>query len=222
VIERPVISPIQSDEPIVEARIGARGSGAGLGPMIPPGFRAMSVRVNDVVGVAGFVLPGMRVDVLVTANLPGRQDSVTATALQNVPVLSAGQTIQSDGKGQPISATVVTLLVNPAQAEALTLANSEGKIQLVLRNATDQEVARTTGRSLRDLYSSGLAESSPGPPPAPRPVEAVRRVAPPRTAVAALAPPPVQASLPSPAPEQVMIIRGNLKTVETAAPPDGK
>jgi pilus assembly protein CpaB len=156
---------------------------------------------------------------LVTANLPSRQESVTATALQNVLVLSAGQTIQSDGKGQPISATVVTLLVNPGQAEALTLANSEGKIQLVLRNATDQEVARTTGRSLRDLYSSGVAQPAPDAP-ARRPVETGRERTgtPLRTMVAVPAAPPVQATLPPPAPEQVMIIRGNQKTVETAAP----
>ena len=111
VLERPVISAIQADEPVVEARVAVKGSGMGLGPLIPPGMRAVSVRVNDVVGVAGFVLPGMRVDVLVTGKPPNRTDTETQTVLQNITVLSAGQSIQTDGKSQPIVAPVVTLLV---------------------------------------------------------------------------------------------------------------
>ena len=110
-----MISAIQADEPVVEARLAVKGSGVGLGPMIPPGMRAVSVRVNDVVGVAGFVLPGMRVDVLVTGKPPIAPDTETQTVLQNITVLSAGQTIQTDGKSQPIVAPVVTLLVNPAR-----------------------------------------------------------------------------------------------------------
>ena len=86
-LERPVISPIQANEPVVEARLAVKGSGSGLGPLIPPGMRAISVRVNDVVGVAGFVLPGMRVDVLVTGKPPNRSDTETQTVLQNISVL---------------------------------------------------------------------------------------------------------------------------------------
>ena len=119
VLERSVVSPIEQDEPVVEVRIAPKGSGVGLSPMIPPGLRAMAVRVNDVVGVAGYVLPGMRVDVLVTGHPPDVKDMVTATVLQNIPVLSAGQTIQADTKGQPISTTVVTLLVSPPQQKLL-------------------------------------------------------------------------------------------------------
>jgi pilus assembly protein CpaB len=92
VLERPVISAIQADEPVVEARLAAKGSGLGLAPLIPPGMRAISVRVNDVVGVAGFILPGMRVDVLVTGRPPNQNETVTRTVLQNVAVLSVGQT----------------------------------------------------------------------------------------------------------------------------------
>ncbi|MCX6630847.1 MAG: Flp pilus assembly protein CpaB, partial [Candidatus Solibacter sp.] len=127
VLERPVISAIQADEPVVEARLAVKGSGVGLGPLIPPGMRAISVRVNDVVGVAGFVLPGMRVDVLVTGRPPNRSDTETQTVLQNITVLSAGQSIATDGKSQPITTPVVTLLVSPAEAEALTLSNIEGR-----------------------------------------------------------------------------------------------
>jgi len=208
VLERPVVSPIQPDEPVVEPRIAAKGSGLGLAPMIPPGMRAMSVRVNDVVGVAGFVLPGMRVDVLVTGHVPGGDDTTTTTVLQNILALSAGQTIQPDSKGQPISATVVTLLVTPAQAESLTLANSEGKIQLVLRNSTDQELSQTTGRQLRDLY--GVERSRPAlaaivPARAPRSPDPVRA----RVEVA----PSVQPK----EPDEVVMIRGNQKVLERPA-----
>ena len=165
VLERPVISAIQAGEPVVESRVAMKGSGVGLGPLIPPGMRAVSVRVNDVVGVAGFVLPGMRVDVLVTGKPSNHGDTETQTVLQNITVLSAGQTIQSDGKSQPIVAPVVTLLVNPAEAEALTLANAEGHIQLVLRNSTDQAAVATRGRRLHELYGAAAPAPARGGPP---------------------------------------------------------
>ena len=203
-----MISAIQADEPVVEARIAVKGSGMGLGPLIPPGMRAISVRVNDVVGVAGFVLPGMRVDVLVTGKPPNRADTETQTVLQNITVLSAGQTIQTDGKSQPIVAPVVTLLVSPAEAEALTLANVEGHIQLVLRNSTDQATAATHGRRLHELYGA--------PPPEPR-----RR----RGRAGTAAGPrhrgrqrrqPARCRSPAPAaePDQMIVIRGAVKKVE--------
>ena len=114
-------------------------------------MRAISVRVNDVVGVAGFVLPGMRVDVLVTGKPTNVPDTATRTVLQNVAVLSAGQTIQTDGKSA-ISAPVVTLLVTPEDAEALTLANNDAHIQLVLRNSSDERLANPRGRRWSELY----------------------------------------------------------------------
>jgi pilus assembly protein CpaB len=215
VLERPVISAIQADEPVVEARVAVKGSGMGLGPMIPPGMRAISVRVNDVVGVAGFVLPGMRVDVLVTGKPPNRPDTETRTVLQNITVLSAGQTIQTDGKSQPIMAPVVTLLVSPADAEALTLSNVEGHIQLVLRNSTDRGATATRGRRLRELY--GAAEAvEPSDEALPRPTRK------PATAAAVDAKPagPPQAAspalvlVPGPEPEKMIVIRGAVKTLE--------
>jgi pilus assembly protein CpaB len=224
VIDRPVISPIEAGEAVVEARISARGSGMGLAPMIPSGMRAIAVRVNDVAGVAGFILPGTRVDVLVTGRPPGYSDTFTRTVLQNVIVLSAGQTLQSDGKNPAINTPVVTLLVSPADAEAMTLATNEGHIQLVLRNSTDREVARTAGRQLHDLYGSGLDAPRPTPPepivasvrkpapkPAPPPLE--RPVVTPTAA-----PVPVAAEAPAPAADAVMLIRGSVKTLETPPP----
>jgi len=211
VLDRPVLSDIQPDEPLVEARLALKGSGTGLGPMIPPGMRAASVRVNDVVGVAGFVLPGMRVDVLVTGKPSNRSgDTETQTVLQNIAVLSAGQTTQTDGKGQPIVAQVVTLLVNPNEAEALTLANSEGHIQLVLRNSTDRTIVATSGRKLHELYSAQPEEAAP-----PR-VE--RAVAPAARARTPLASPPVLPAPPLVEPERMIIMHGSVRKVQVFSP----
>jgi len=156
VIDRPVISPILMEEPLLDGRLAARGSGLGLAPIIPVGMRAVTVRVNDVSGVAGFVLPGMRVDVLVTGKPPEGNGTVTTTCLQNIMVLSAGTSIQADSRGQAIQAPTVTLLASPEQAEILTLANAEGHIQLVLRNASDQTVERTKGTEVAALYGQRL------------------------------------------------------------------
>src|SRR2546427_659688 len=182
VIDRPVISNVLLDEPVFEGRLAARGSGLGLAPIIPPGMRAVSVRVNEVVGVSGFVLPGMRVDVLVTGRPPNYNGTITTTVLQNIVVLSAGHTLQPESRGQAINVPVVTLLVSPEEAEILTLAGNEGKIQLVLRNGTDQIFAKTQGRDLSELYGFRRNKPEPGsgvsakvravPPP-------VRDVAPP-------------------------------------------
>ncbi len=205
VVDRPVISPVLADEPVVEGRLAARGSGAGVAPLIPPGMRAISVRVNDVIGVAGFVLPGTRVDVLVTGRPPGREDSLTTTVLQNITVLSAGQILQADSKSQSIKAAVVTLLVSPAQAEALTLADNEGHIQLVLRNSADHERAETSGWLTSQLYGQPRHEVTAGIPAArpshtaPVPVKVSNPIPPPR------APEP---------PEGILVIRGDQKVIE--------
>lgn len=199
VLNRPVISSILPEEPVREGRLARRGSGLGLAPIIPEGMRAASVRVNDVVGVAGYVLPGMRVDVLVTGHSAGRESTFTKTILQDILVLSAGQNIEPDGLGKAINAPVVTLLVTPGQAETLTLA-TEGRIQLVLRNSNDRGVEKTPGHTLEELYQTAAA---------PKPA----RVAPPSRPIAAPAPeaPPPRLT------EDVMVIRGNLKTVEQVA-----
>ncbi|MCL5744377.1 MAG: Flp pilus assembly protein CpaB [Acidobacteria bacterium] len=206
VIDRPVISNVLLDEPILEGRLAARGSGLGLAPVIPVGMRAVTVGVNEVVGVAGFVLPGMRVDVLLTGSPPGGAGRMTTTVLQNSLVLSAGQAMQADARGQPISAPTVTLLVTPEQAETITLAGNEGRIQLVLRNGSDQTIEKTSGRVIGQLFS-GFHKQAPTVPEGRK-----ARPKPPAAApVVALAPPPP----PKPAPpDEVMIIRGTNKTVE--------
>lgn len=212
VLDRPVVANILAEEPMIEGRLAQRGSGVGLAPVIPVGMRAVTVRVNDVVGVAGFVLPGMRVDVLITGHPPGNPTMVTKTVLQNILVLSAGQTLQTDAAGKPVDAPNVTVLVTPAQAELLTLAGNEGRIQLVLRNGGDQTIEKTEGLSLAALYGShakatpvvGQGEARPAPRRRPEPVA----VAP---MPAAPAPPP------APIPDQIITIRGIDKRVETVA-----
>jgi pilus assembly protein CpaB len=212
VLDRPVISNIMLDEALLEGRLAVKGSGLGLAPTIPVGMRAVSVRVNDVAGVAGFVLPGMHVDVLVTGRPPESNGDVTTTCLQNVLVLSAGQTIQADARGQPIQSPTVTLLATPEQAETLTLAGNQGHIQLVLRNSSDQTIEKTTGRYATELYGGAhrqtptKAEAPAAPRPRPRPVVVVQAAPP---------PPPPAAPAPPPPPDQVVVFRGNVRTVET-------
>jgi len=197
VVGRPVINRIFPDEPVVEGRLAERGSGFGLAPVIPPGMRAVSVRVNEVVGVAGFVIPGMRVDVLVTVRPQGDADARTTTVLQNIVVAAAGQQIQPDSSGKAVNVPVVTLLVTPEQAETLTLAGTEGRIQLVLRNSADQELAKTPGRELGELYGRSR-RASPAPPK--------QRV--PQRAAAPKEPPP------APRDDLILVIRGAQATRE--------
>ncbi len=205
VLDRPVVNNILLDEPILEGRLAVKGSGLGLAPTIPVGMRAVSVRVNDVAGVAGFVLPGMHVDVLVTGRPPSSDGDQTATALQNILVLSAGQTMQPDARGQAIQAPTVTLLVDPLQAETLTLAGREGQIQLVLRNSSDSTIEKTPGRFITELYNGHKPEvKEEAPAPKPR-VRVVAQAAP---------PPPVPVAPPPPPPDQMVVIRGNTRTVE--------
>jgi pilus assembly protein CpaB len=179
-IGRGVIEPIYLGEPIVESRIAARGAGAGLAAIIPPGMRAVAVRVNDVAGVAGFVTPGMHVDILLAGTPPGNSGSknvgtLTKTLLQNVEVLSAGQNIQKDNEGKPVSVPIVNLLVTPEQAEVMSLASNEERIQMILRNPTDKEASKTRGTAVEYLFNG--VDGMPGPQVAPKEV-AVKRAAP--------------------------------------------
>jgi len=204
VLDRPVISNVLLDEPLLEGRLAVKGSGLGLAPTIPVGMRAVTVRVNDVAGAAGFVLPGLRVDVLVTGRPPTGDMNMTTTVLQNVLVLSAGQAMQSDARGTPVSVSTVTLLATPADAETLTLANGEGRIQLILRNSSDEGVEKTPGRFVAELYGSARR------PTAPVKVAAAAR---PVVMVAAPVTVPI-APAPPPPPDQIVVFRGNQKTVE--------
>jgi pilus assembly protein CpaB len=161
-IGRGVISDLYQGEPILDSRLAAVGSGGGLAATIPPGMRACAVKVDDVVGVAGFVTPGMRVDVLISGIPPGQQAQNAAegiqarTILQNIQVLSAGTEIQKDPEGKPKQVQVVNLLVTPEQAETLSLAsNQQVKIQLVLRNPLDTKTAQVPGTAMTNLFNDG-------------------------------------------------------------------
>jgi pilus assembly protein CpaB len=135
---RAVITPLAENEPILESKLAPKESGAGLPATIPEGMRALTVAVNDVVGVAGFVTPGTMVDVLVTGQMPGQANNkITRTILENVRVLAAGQKIEQDREGKPQTVPVITLLVTPDDATKLTMGSTEGKIQLALRNTID-------------------------------------------------------------------------------------
>jgi pilus assembly protein CpaB len=146
-VGRGLIMPVIQNEPILPMKLASREAGAGLPPAIPPGLRAVSVRVNEVIGVAGYVLPGTHVDVVATVSPTDKQNDMTSKViLTNVLVLAAGTKIdrQTD-KDKPMPVTVVTLLVAPEEAERLTLASSEGKIQLALRNPLDRDTPVTRG-----------------------------------------------------------------------------
>jgi pilus assembly protein CpaB len=147
VVGRGIIQPVVQNEAILPNKLASKEAGAGLPPVIRPGYRALSVRVNDVVGVAGYVLPGTHVDVVATVNPTNQQTDVTSkVVLTNVEVLASGTKIERDAEqNKPIAVSVVTLLVNPIDAERLTLASTEGKIQLALRNPLDLATPSTPG-----------------------------------------------------------------------------
>lgn len=160
-VGRGVITPIYAQEPVVDSRLAPRGAGGGLPSMIPPGKRAVAIRVNEVVGVAGFVVAGMRVDVLISGTPPSGNTGLgmlTRTLLQNVEVLSAGQDFKKDTEGKPMAVQVVNLLVTPEEAELLSLAASQTSIQLVLRNPLDHVVSKTPGTALQALFSGSKIE----------------------------------------------------------------
>jgi pilus assembly protein CpaB len=196
-VGRGLIDSVVRHEPILPGKLASKEAGSGLPPIIPAGKRAMSVRVNEVIGVAGYVLPGTHVDVVVTASPTNRpEDTTSKVVLSNVEVLAAGTRLEQDSKdSKPVQVTVVTLLVTPEEAERLTLGSTEGKIQLALRNPLDLESPVTAG--VRPAMMLGNVQQRP-----------VGTVVPRRTAAA---PSPSQPSAPAvhaPAPT-VEIIRGD-------------
>lgn len=162
-IGRGVISTIYAGEPILDNRLAPPGSGGGLAAIITQGMRAIAVKVDQVVGVAGFVLPGMRVDVVITGIPPdvkNTQNTQARTVLQNIEVLSAGTDIQKDSAGKPQQVQVVNLLVTPEQAQVLALATNQTRIQLVLRNPLDTKVAPVQGSELTNLFADTNAPAA--------------------------------------------------------------
>ena len=185
VIGRGIVLPVIQNEPILPLKLASTEAGAGLPPAIPPGLRAVSVRVNEVIGVAGYVLPGTRVDVVATVNPSGQGNDITSkVVLTNVQVLAAGTKIDREtDKNKPMPVSVVTLLVDPEEAERLTLASTEGKIQLALRNPLDKTMPATHGIKpaalmgvtaartavVRGKLASAAASSNPAPVVVPAP-----------------------------------------------------
>lgn len=178
---RALITAVAANELILDTKLAPKESGAGLPATIPQGMRALSVAVNDVVGVAGFVMPGTMVDVLVTGKIggPGRgsEDNITRTILENVRVLAAGQKIEQDREGKPQTVPVITLLVSPEDAGKLAMASTQGKIQLALRNTIDSKRVEPPSVLEATLFS-GAAPAAPkrtapvkaaAAPPAPSP-----------------------------------------------------
>ena len=159
VIGRGLVLPVIENEPFLPMKLASKEAGAGLPPVIPPGLRAVSVRVNEVIGVAGYVLPGTRVDVVATVSPSGQGSDMTSKViLTNVQVLAAGTKIDREtDKNKPMPVSVVTLLVNPEEAERLTLASTEGKIQLALRNPLDKAIPQTPGVRPSALFGYGAA-----------------------------------------------------------------
>jgi len=207
-VGRGLIQPIAKNEPFLNGngKLASKEAGAGLPPIIPEGFRALSVRVNDVIGVAGYVLPGTRVDVVATVNPTQRPEDVTSkVVLSDVRVLAAGTKIERDvTTDKPIETSVVTLLVDPSQAEKLTLASTEGKIQLALRNPVDKNAPATGGIRPASLLSGSAA------PPARRLFA--------RAGSLAVSTAPVVRSTPAgDAPFTVEIIRGDKRARETVS-----
>jgi pilus assembly protein CpaB len=162
VIGRGLVLPVVQNEPILPTELASKEEGAGLPPAIPAGLRAVSVRVNEVIGVAGYVLPGTRVDVLATVNPTDQRTDITSKViLTNVQVLTAGTKIERDVEhNKPMPVSVVTLLVGPEESERLTLASTEGKIQLALRNPLDKENPTTPGIRPAALLGWGAAAKS--------------------------------------------------------------
>lgn len=198
VVGRGLLSAVSMNEPLLASKLALPEAGGGLSILIPEGKRAMSVRVDDVIGVAGFVVPGTRVDVVVTLDrTTGQEDAATQLILQNIEVMATGQSIQRDSRGEPQAATVVTLLVDPEDGERLALSASNGRIQLALRNSMDLDSVSTSG-----VRVSGLLM---GPRPAPVVVRAPSGPAPPPRVVA-------------PSQFRVEVYRGPERTEATVGP----
>lgn len=194
VVGRGVILAIGKGEFILPNKLAGENAGSGLPGLIPPGMRAVSVRVNEVVAVAGFVVPGTRVDVLLTGDPGGNLGQQTTTVLENVAVIAAGQKLERNSAGEPQMTPVITLLVSPDDAQKLTLASTEGHIQLALRNPLDTKQEDLAATRTGTLYRNAAA-------PAPAPKARSKKVA------AVMAPPP-------PSVYTVEMIRGNKKEEE--------
>jgi pilus assembly protein CpaB len=186
-IGRVVITNISPRDPLTEAKLAPVGAAGGLSSVIPEGYRAMTVKVDDVVGVSGFIMPGTLVDIVVVIAPPkgsGNEEMISKIVLQNIKVLASGQNIDKPKNDREVERSVraVTLQVTPQQAEKLALASSEGKLQLVMRNSVDQADEQTDGANKRTLLTGEHATIAPEPgtldAPKPAPASTKRRTSP--------------------------------------------
>jgi pilus assembly protein CpaB len=216
VIDRGVLVSMVPNEPVLASKLAAEGSGAGLMSAIPEGMRIVSVKVNDVSGVAGFVIPGSRVDVILSGSPTSGAIEMAKTFLENIQVLAAGQNVTSDDNGRPMNVQTVTLVVTPQQSEALALASVDGRLHLALRNPLD--LAETKPPAIRrEHLFQGIGSGGITPPPpaaaAPKPVRvpAPRKLETPPPAPPPVAPPPPQAPPPPVSRKkiEVQVIQGN-------------
>lgn len=158
---RGAVLPISAGEFVLPNRLAAEKSGYGLPSLIPPGMRAVSVRVNDIVAVAGFVIAGTHVDVLLTGNPGNSGEQQTTTVLENVAVIATGQKLERSSAGEPQTTPVITLLVSPDDGQKLTLASRQGTIQLALRNPLDTKEENVGSVSATSLYKNSHAAAPP-------------------------------------------------------------
>jgi len=168
VIGRGIVTNMARNEIVLTTKLAADKAGGGVPAMIPQGMRAVAVKVNDVISVAGFALPGTKVDVVLTGNATKNNDpgDVSATTvLQNVQVLAAGQKLQTNADGKPETVQVITLLVNPEEAQKLALATQEGRIQLTLRNPLDADPNPVSVLRNATLYGAPSAARTSAPRP---------------------------------------------------------
>src|ERR1700688_1077956 len=161
VLGRGVIIPISKGEFILPSKLAPENAGSGLPSLIPPGMRAVSVRVNEVVSNAGFVGPGTRVDILLTGTPNGSSEPQTTTVLQNVAVIASGHNLERNAAGDAQNTPVITLLASPEDAERLTLASSEGRIQLAMRNPLDTHQDAVEAVNAKGLYKGGTPMVAP-------------------------------------------------------------
>jgi pilus assembly protein CpaB len=154
-IGREILFPLAKGQPILDRDLSAAGAGTGLANKIPDGMRAIALHSDEVVGVAGFLVPGSHLDVLVTYHSDLTPEPITATVLQNAVVLAAGHQLEPDPTGKTADVTVVTLLLTPVQAARAVLASTQGAIHFVLRNGADSSRSGGTPMLLSQL--SGLA-----------------------------------------------------------------
>jgi pilus assembly protein CpaB len=153
VVGRVVLYPLAPNQPVLDQQLAAAGAGLGVTGRIPTGMRAIALRSDEVIGVAGFLMPATHVDVLVTYRTTNNQDPITATVLQDAEVLAVGHELQPDPSGKPANVDVVTLLLTPEDAEKAVLASSQGTIHFVLRNGRDNDAASTVPVNLDELAS---------------------------------------------------------------------